>query len=91
MKTLKIGVMLLALLLAAMIMVPMASAAEDMKPSDSIPANPVMVDINKIIIPHLQINDSQPRVVVNYQFDVSEEITASAFSCTSWQQHPDLR
>ncbi len=80
MKTLKIGVMLLALLLAAMIMVPMASAAEDMKPSDSIPANPVMVDINKIIIPHLQINDSQPRVVVNYQFDVSEEITASALA-----------
>jgi hypothetical protein len=51
MKTLKIGVILLALLLAAMAMVPMVSAAA--------------VDVQNIRLPQLQTDNSQTSVVVN--------------------------
>ena len=67
----KTGVVLLALLLAAMAMVPMVSAVETTA-QDALPMNPVIIDASKIQIPKLQIDDTQPNVIVNHQFEVNE-------------------
>ena len=76
MKTLKMGVILLALLLAAMVMVPMVNAAEATA-QDALPMNPAIIDASKIQIPKLQIDDTQPNVIVNHQFEVNESTTVS--------------
>ena len=67
MKRMKIGVMLLALLLAAMAMVPMVSA-DQTAGSDS------GVDVSKIQLPPLQFDNTSKKVVVTGELDPVESV-----------------
>jgi hypothetical protein len=62
MKTLKIGIVLLAFLLAAMVMVPMVSATENVNYT-------LTSDLSRIPFPQLHFNASQKYTVVNSELD----------------------
>jgi len=70
MKTMKLGVLLLTFLLAAVAMVPMVSATEQNASSVS------AVDVNNSPLPQLQFNNSQTKVVVTGE--LSPELTAQS-------------
>ncbi|MFA5267970.1 MAG: hypothetical protein WC379_08355 [Methanoregula sp.] len=71
MKTLKIGVMLLALLLAAMAMVPMVNADKDEMIMDSAQlaeeSQAMSVDVSKIPVSHLPFTEGVEKVKVMYE------------------------
>jgi hypothetical protein len=70
MKTLKIGVILLAFLLAAMVMVPMVNATGS--------TNPVaQINASQIQLPFLHFNNSQQKVLVNDELSVSQSPAVS--------------
>ena len=60
----KIGVVLLALLLAGMAMVPMVSAGEEADGDLAASVSGNLVDVNKIALPKLMFNETQKKVVV---------------------------
>ena len=68
MRTLKIGIILLAFLLAAMVMVPMVSA------TNSIPNVASARTISAVPLPQLQVNTSQPIVAVNGELSPGKSV-----------------
>jgi len=75
----KIGVVLLALLLAGMAMVPVVSAAEQ----NSATVSPDQmsaptIDVNTIVLPQLQFEKSQNIVVVNHELSPDKNSESSA-------------
>ncbi len=62
MKTLKMGIMLLAFLLAAMVMVPMVNASGGINYS-------LASDVSTLSVPQLHFNTSQKHVTVNTELD----------------------
>ena len=78
MKTLKIGIMLLALVLAAMVMVPMVSAGDQTIASNQ-NLNVTKFDVSSILTPPLKFDD-KTKVTVNVGLDINEATTAASLS-----------
>jgi hypothetical protein len=80
MKPIKTGVILLALLLAAMAMVPVVSAAEQNAASSSQDqVSAPTIDVNKIVQPQLQFDTSRKMVMVNHDLSPDNTVNSSGF------------
>ena len=84
MKLRKIGVVLLALLLAAMAMVPMVSANDQQNTIGSSDQTIVpVIDVTKIVVPQLQFDKSQKSVIVNGELSPRQNIQTAQITAAS--------